>query len=220
MGPIARLFPAGLWMRLMGFALVFTVGLALGNHWATQRALERELQASADRQRENHQQLIAWYAGKMKELRLAREQQEGADAAAYAILQKGKADAERAAARARASLRAALAESQKLKETTDGLKAVNEMLAAELRPNDPGCVLSSGVRRTLDLASGAVDPADSGDHPEASPPSVPDGSRSTSSDAALTCDELARGYVALSEHGRMLSAWVQSWQAWASEALR
>jgi hypothetical protein len=216
MGLISRLFPAGLWMRLMVYALVFTLGLACGNGWATKRALERELQASADRQRENHLVLFEEFRRRNAEYKAHIEQQIGADAAAYAMLTKGKAEAERAAQQALASLRIALSEAMKQKETNDGIRKVNDLLAAEARAPDPLCLLDGRVRSILDYASGATDTPGPG-IAEAASASIPVAASEEGAAAAngLTCDQLARGYVDLASWGRegwsLYRAWQEYW---------
>lgn len=219
MGWLAKLFPGpAILTKIAVYGLVFALGGAVGNGWATQRALQRELQASADRQRENHLMLFAAQKEMQAKLRAEAAQQREADKAAYAVLEKGKAEAEQAAQQARASLRVALNESQKLKETTDGLKNVADILAAEARrPVDPGCVLPGRMRLALDYASGASDTAPAGDT-ETTAPGVSDGSASAAT--PLTCTELANGYVELGRHDRLMRAWILSFQAWADTALR
>lgn len=141
--------PGGLVTKLAIVGLIYMLGIATGQLWENQRLQERERQESADRQRENHLQLVAWYRDQMKELRLAREQQEGAEASARVILERGKADADQAAQQARASLRLALSEAAKLRENVDGLKNVNGMLADAAREPRLVCLPDDSVRRAI-----------------------------------------------------------------------
>lgn len=215
MGPLAKLFPGpAILSKIAIYGLTFLLGGAVGNYHATKAALERELQNSADRQRENHLVLFEEFRRRNAEYKAHIEQQIGADAAAYAMLTKGKAEAERAAQQARASLRIALGESEKLSEANDGLRKVNEILAE--RPVDPGCILPPSVRQALDAAADA-DPSHAGDSEAAASRGPDDGAAAAQ---AVTCRELARGYVELGEYGRMMRTWVLAWQAWARIALQ
>ena len=207
---LLRFFPTGLLTKLAVYGLVFTIGLSVGNSWATKAALERELQASANRQRENHEQLITWYAEKMKEIRVSREKQADADLSAYSVMEKGKVDAERGkrlAERKLAAIMAAIAARPKPKEPTD---------VAPIVPVSPDCVLPDGVRLALNgyIASinsnaglAATDPA-----------SGPDGA--AAANPPLTCEELAGSVTDILEHDANMIAQVLSWQQWAREVLK
>lgn len=208
-GRLLSIMPTGLLTKAAIYALVFVLGAALGNHWATERALQRELQASADRQRENHQQLIGWYAEKMKELRLAREQQADADAAAYAALQKGRAEAEQAAQRARSSLRTALNENQSLKEANDALKAI---------PRDPGCIMPPGVRQSINNYIASINSAPAIGNPIS--PSTGMALGPPAADSVLSCRELASSVIDILNHDAAMIAEIMSWRAWSAEALK
>lgn len=217
MGWLARLFPGpAILTRLTIYALVFALGGAVGNGWATKRALERELQASADRQRENHLVLFEEFRRRNAEYKAHIEQQIGADAAAYAVLEKGKADAEAAAKQARASLRIALGENQKLTENVDDLKVVNSLLAAS--PPDPGCVLPVGVRQSINgyiarlnssPAVGGAQAASAG--ASQSPPGA---------DQILTCRELANSVIDILQTAGGYIARDESWREWSDKALK
>lgn len=216
MGWLAKLFPGAILTRLMVYALVFALGGAVGNSWATKRALERELQASADRMRENHLAFFEEFRRRNAEFKARMVQQQAADKAAYAVLEQGKAEAEQSAQRARASLRIALAESQKLKETTDGLRNVNDMLAAEARRPDPPCAVSGRVRLAIDTYIASINASIAGS-PEAPAAKLPYGQDQA---PPVSCDQLARSVIDILQHDAELVARDQAWASWAREALR
>lgn len=211
---------------IAGVGLAFFFGMAVGNYHATQRALERTAQIllddSARRQAANHIEILKAKKEDEQRLKTEFEQQRNADRLAYNVLAEGKAEAEDAKVRAlqaldaeQRRLSAERAKALNLTETNDGLKKVNEILAAEMVP--ASCVLSARVRRELNEYANAAPYPAPGDT-EAPTAGLLDGTDPGAQ--ALTCEQLSRGYLDLAEHDRMLTAWVLSWQAWAFEALR
>ena len=207
---LLRFVPTGLLTRAAIFGLVFALGLAVGNNWATERALLAREQIGAERQAKYHGELIQYYAGRMKELRLAREAQDNADRAAYAQMQADKARSDRALAAARAQLKTIeTAQQNKLAEVRDDVKAL---------PPTPGCVLPPSVRQSLNAAIDSLNNRPDVGYSEAPPTRLPDGT--SANIAPLTCGELVGSVTDILEHDAMLTAWVLSWQRWAYEALR
>ncbi len=204
------------WAAIIGMA--FTLGMYTGNRNATERALTRELQASADRQRENHRQLLAWTKETERKLKADAEQQRAADKAAYDVLVNGKANSDRIAQQARAALAKARDEQKTLEIVQQNKLAEVRNELANQGPSDPGCVLSSGVRNALNSAIASINahPVIGDTAPHA--PGVPDGAYSSTT--VLPCSELAAGVVNILEHDAMLTAWILSFQAWEMEIAR
>jgi hypothetical protein len=209
--------PHKILIKVVVIAAVFAFGYVVGNDHATRAALIEREQAGADTMRENHQQLIGYYAGAMKELRLFRAQQAEADRAAYEIMERGKAAAVKGRRETERRLAAVAGENLKLKGTADELRRVNEVLASEARP-DPGCVLSNGVRNALNSYIASINNHPDIGSPQAFPSGVPDGT--DPSLEPLTCEQLAASMTDVLEANGMLTAWVLSFQQWVSEALR
>jgi len=219
---LLRFIPAGIGPRLAVLGLAFVIGLRLGNHWATERAiereqrasvaaLEREKQASADRQRENHKQLLAWTKDVERKLKTDAAQKQAADKAAYDVLASGKASSDRALARARSELKTLeVVQQNKLAEVRNDL--------ASQGPSDPGCVLSSGVRNALNSAIASINAHPTIGDTEGQGPRILNGP--DTSDTVLTCDELAASVIDILEHDAMLTAWILSFQAWEVEISR
>jgi hypothetical protein len=203
--------PHALFIKAAIYALVFTIGLSVGNSWSTKAALVREQQASADRQRENHRQLLEWTKNVERKLKAQAEQQHEADAEAFRVYQAGIVAASRAKQTAERALATERARALNLKETSDGLKRVNEILASEMSAN-PGCVLSSGVRIALNAAIASLNAHPTIGSPEGQAPGVPDGPDSPNS--LLTCSDLASSVTDILEHDAMLTGWILSFQAW------
>ncbi len=203
-------FPANIIPRLALWGFIFTLGLLVGNRWETAAAIEREHQASADRQRENHQLLIAWTKDVERKLKTEAAQQHAADMAAAESWAKGKANSDAALFRARAQLKTLeTAQQQKLAEVRDETKAL---------PPAPGCVLPPSLRQSLNAAIGSLNNRPDVGYSEAPPTRLPDGTSSTV--APVTCGELVGSMTDILEHDAMLTAWVLSWQRWAYEALK
>ena len=218
LGFIGRV-PHSLVLKAAIVGLAFTIGLGLGNHWATRGALERQrvdlLRYAADREAAVGEAYAKAATEHNKKLAEERERAAKADEASHTVYQAGLVAAARARANAERVLESERANLTKLTETNDGLRKVNELLVA--MPADPGCVLSYRVRLALDAASGATPDSDAGD-PAPGPASGIDGSAAAAS--PITCQQLASGYAALGEHDRLMRAWVMAWQAWAETALR
>jgi hypothetical protein len=207
---LLRFIPAGIGPRLAVWGFVFSLGLYFGNSWATERWINQREQAGAVTMAKNHNEMIVFYAGKMKELRLAREQLAEADAAAYAAMAKSKEDTARALALTRAQLKTLeTAQQNKLAEVRDDVKAL---------PPTPGCVLPPSVRQSLNAAIDSLNNRPDVGFAEAPPTRLPDGT--SSAVAPVTCAELVGSVTDILEHDAMLTAWVLSWQRWAYEALR
>lgn len=203
-----------------GIGLAFSIGLVIGNYQATQRALERELDASARRMASNHEYLVGYYGKQMKDLRMAREQNAAADRAAYAILERGRAEAAQSAEQARASLRAALNAKQKLEVTNDGLRNVNEMLATEARANppDPGCVMPPGVRQSVNDYIARLNASPNIGTPASPATGLPLGP--PGANTILACRELAASVIDILQVAGGYIARDASWRAWSAEALK
>ena len=208
---LLRFFPTGILTKFAVFALVFLLGLAYGNSYATKAALQREFDNSARRMASNHEQLITWYAERMKALRLERAKQADADAAAYAMMQRDKARTDRALALARADL-------QKLSTATQQkLAEVRNETAHDPAPN-AGCILPPVLRQSLNGVIDSINSHPNAGYTEADPARLPDGTNSAI--APVTCLELIGSLTDVLEHDAMLTGWVLSWQQWANEALR
>jgi len=221
MGWIARLFPGpAILTKIAVYGLIFALGGAMGSAWTTQRAMDRREREGNQRMVEYHGQIVTYYAERMKEIRRAREQQTAADKAAYAVLEQGKAQSDQAADRARASLRIALGEKQKLEMTNEGLKAVAEIQATEARkrPPDPGCSMPPGVRQSIDTYIASLNASPNVGGPEASAPGA--SSRSAGEDPPLTCVELADSVIDILQVAGGYISRDASWRSWVSEALR
>lgn len=216
MGWFAKLFPApAILTKLVIYVLVFALGGAVGNYQATKRALERELQASADRQRENHLVLFEEFKRRNAEYKKHIEQQQDADAAAYAVLSQGKADADRAAKQARASLRIALGEKQKLEQANDGLRNVSEMLAAEARRPDPPCQLGPELLNPLNDFVARLNRSPNVGNTPADATAVPVGS--AGADTPLACSDLADSVIDILQVAGGYIARDASWREWAGK---
>jgi len=211
--------PHSLLIKAATYLVAFAIGLGLGNYYATKRAMDAQradlLKYASDREAAVGEAYGAAQRAFQDRLKVEREREIEADRASHETFQAGIVAAAKAKANAEQRLSLAFADFRKQGEIVDGLKEVNKLLADQV-PTDPGCVLPAGVRRALDAASGAGDSASDGNS-EAPSPGVSDGPNPSAT--VLTCEQLARGYVNLSEHDRMLVAWVLAWQRWAYEAL-
>lgn len=205
---IFSFIPHGLVTKVALFVLVFSLGAAIGNRHATERALQRELQASADRQRENHKQLLAWKAETETKLKAEWEQERRADRIAHELYQRTIQETQ-------AARNAALAALSKERETTDGLRKVNEILASDVPQPSAGCVMPSSVRNAINDYIASINNHPTVVGPETFAPGVPDGPGP--SDTVLTCAELASSVTDILEHNAMLTAWILSFQAWEVE---
>lgn len=215
-GKIAR------WAEYGAFALaIFLFGFAYGQHSATKTAIDDVLVHESAEQAKQGQALIGW--GKAQVLRVQKDDEHAraADDAVHHTLNAATTSAAQARDTALAALKAQ-------KEKTDAIATRNAELNAEMAamvaavpaPGPSACALPPGTRRVLDQASGARDsdnrPGDNA--PEAEAAGRIDASAAISpaaSDIGLTCDQLARGYVALSEWGRKGWAFDDAWRAWA-----
>jgi hypothetical protein len=218
MGLIGTLFAAPLFRKLAIFVIVFCAGGIVGNNHATQRALTRELQASADRQRENHKQLLAWKAETESKLKADFEQERRADQIAIELYQRTIQSAAAAKAEAERGLAAITTENLNLKGANDGLKKVNEILAADVPAPSTGCVMPSSVRDALNAYIASINNHPTVTSSEGVTPGVSDGP--DTSDSVLTCSELASSVTDILEHNAMLTAWILSFQAWEVEISR
>lgn len=203
--------PSMLFLKFAIVGLLMAVSYGAGNLHTTERLLREREETGARTMAKNHKEIIAWYAGKMKELRLARDQEAKADAAAYETMQKSNARAVRALAIARADL-------QKLATTT-------QQKLAEVRnetANDPapsaGCILPPSLRQSLNGVIDSINSHPNAGYSEANPARLPDGTDSAI--APVTCLELIGSLTDVLEHDAMLTGWVLSFQQWVSEALR
>jgi hypothetical protein len=197
------------WAAIVGMA--FTWGLYVGNKWETAAAIEREHQASADRQRENHKQLLAWTKETERKLKADFEQERRADQIAHELYQ-------RTIRGTQAARNAALAALSKERETNDGLRKVNEILAADVPPPSTGCVMPSSVRNALNAYIASINNHPTVSGSEGIAPGFSNGPDPT--DTVLTCSELASSVTDILEHNAMLTAWILSFQAWEVEIAR
>lgn len=208
-------------LKIAVVLLAFSFGLACGNTWTTARAVREATRVQAEFAASREAAIGEAYARATmennKKLAELAAQNAKADRAAHETYQKGIVDASRAKQRAERQLQTAFAESKKLRDTNDGLKNVNQMLAEAARSN-PGCVLPGRVREILDAASGASDsPSDRAS--ETDSPAVPSGSSGEAATPTnmLTCEQLSEGYVLISEWGRNGWAEADSWKSlWLS----
>lgn len=223
----ARNVPPAFALKAVAVALVFVLGLTIGNHWATERALQRELQASADRQRENHKQLLAWKLDEEKKLKADYDQQRNADRIAYNTLQDAKAESDAGKSAAERRLALAFADAAKLRMTNDGLKKVNDMLAAAessarmaagAAASDAGCVMPPGVRQAIDGYIASVNSNPFVGNPLSETTGLPLGP--VAPDSVLTCRELAASVIDIIEHDAEQVGLNSSWRVWAEEALK
>lgn len=214
MSLLAALFAPAFLRKLVFYVIAFAFGGLIGNFHATKAALIEREELGAKTMAKNHEILFTEFKKQNTELKAAVAQARAADTAAYAVMQKGMADAERAGRVAERALNAALA---KEKETVDGLRNVNEILASEMRPN-PGCVLSPGVRLSLNDYIDSINNRPNAGPPKAASTLLAPGSHSA--DQPLACADLAASVRDILEHDAMLTAWVLSWQAWSTEALK
>lgn len=214
---IARIFsifssvPHALLIKVAIFVLVGGLGYAWGNHHATERALQRELQASADRQRENHKQLIAWKVETEAKLKSEWAQERRADQVAHELYQRTIRETE-------AARNAALSALAKERETNNGLRKVNEILATDVPSPSAGCVMPPSVRDAIDAYIASIN-----NHPTVTgsagiTPGLLNGPYP--SNTVLTCAELASSVTDILEHNAMLTAWILSFQAWEVEISR
>lgn len=209
--------PHMLILRAATYALAFTLGASVGNYHATKAALLERERTGAETMRKNHEILFAEFAKRNAELKAAIARARDADKAAYAVMAKGKADAEKGRREAEKRLAAVMGDNLKLKDAADGLRMVNELLASEDRPN-PGCSMPPLVRNAIDNYIASINNHPDIGNPEAFAPGVSDGANSSL--APLTCGQLTSGMTAVLEHDAMVTALVLSWQQWATEALR
>ena len=208
---LAGSIPHALLLKGALIVLLCSISYASGNHHATQRALTRELQASADRQRENNRIMFEWKTKTEEKLKADFEQERRADQIAHELYQRTIADT----AKARNAALAALA---KERETNDGLRKVNEILAADVPAPSTGCVMPSSVRNALNAYIASINNHPTVTSSEGITPGVSDGP--DTSDSVLTCSELASSVTDILEHNAMLTAWILSFQAWEVEISR
>jgi hypothetical protein len=208
-------FPQGLAIKAAAIIIACAVSYGLGNHHATQRAMQKQLieerQASADRQRENHKQLLAWKAETESKLKADFEQERRADQIAHELYQRTIRETQ-------AARNAALAALSKERETNDGLRKVNEILAADVPAPSTGCVMPSSVRNALNAYIASINNHPTVSGSEGIAPGVSLGPDPT--DTVLTCSELASSVTDILEHNAMLTAWILSFQAWEVEIAR
>lgn len=210
--------PGAFVTKLAIIGLIYVLGITTGQLWENQRLTEREHQESADRQRENHLVFFAELKRFQQEYKNALAQQRAADTAAYAALEQRLAETAQAAERARASLRLALGEKEKLQENVDGLKNVTVMLADAARAPDPGCVYPPGVRQAIDGFTATINAAPNVGKAYSASTGLP--LEPASPVALLTCRELAASVIDVLNVGAQYIARDQSWRTWADEALR
>lgn len=207
---LASFIPHNLAVKAALYALVFFLGMALGNLHATKRIAD-EIQGRADAQ----------FAAATNALAEETKRRDAEAAARLAVV----AEADRAAhdeiatgvsaaAQARDAALAQLArERTRNKELGDAY--VNVLGAVD----SVRCSWSSNARRVLDAASGA-NPADSarpsGDTVAASTGGTPG---PATAGPCLTDDDLYRGYAALGEWARNATAKDQAWREWAGKTL-
>lgn len=210
--------PGALVTRLAIAGLLLSVGIGIGQHWANQAAIKIVNDVRAEEFRKATWQLAKAQNEFTKRLEQERATQAAADAVAFKVYQDGIRAATNAAKRAENELANLRSDNLKLKDTTDGLKKVNEILASEIKPADPGCVLSPGVRVALDDYIASINNHPTVGDSQAAPASLPYGSAAAA--PILTCSDLAASVTDILEHDAMLTAWVLSFQAWEVEIAR
>jgi hypothetical protein len=215
----AAALPHGLLLKAASYGLVFMLGMAVANSWATRTALEVAEDRAAKREAAVGGALIIQQREYKARLEEERAQEQRAQTVAYDLFQQGMEEAQKARAETERRLALEFARSKQFAENIDGLKEVNKMLAEEFTIPEPpsGCMLSVGVRRAIDAAIDRNNSA-AARNSEADAARLLDGPDSPAQ--LLTCEQLAYGVTDILEHDAMLAAWVLSWQAWAKEALR
>jgi hypothetical protein len=225
--------------RLAGFNLktiaqycfVGLVCFGAGNYFATQRAVTMVAEAfgkreAADRDRAAREQaaatkaLFEWKKTGEHHVIVEAHKAQSADDKAHDTL----AESARQAVKTRD---AALAQLQKERERNEGLLGTNAALASMAGATAPdrgrdSCAFSADTRRVLDEAAGAVDEGNRGAgagaaETDAARGAVAAGAAPAASANGLTCDQLARGYVALGQHDREMIGRVEAWMGWYSE---
>lgn len=212
--------PGGVLTKLAIYGLVYVLGMANGQLLENRRLVEKEHQASADRQRENHRQLLAWKAETETKLKSDYEQERRADQIAHELYQRTIRAATAAKSDAERRLAALSADNLKLTETTDGLRKVNEILAIEARasPPDPGCIMAPRVRDLLDTAIERVNRSSATGGDASGPAPIP--VRPYTTPPLLTCRQLQRGILNVLEDYAELQARIVGGTAWEVEIAR
>lgn len=205
--------------RVIGFvAVAFFAGAALGNFYATQRAVgaatTATLNYAAQREAAVGKALIDAQKQFKARVEREREQEQQAQQTAYNLFQDGMEEAAEGRATAERKLSAEFEKTKQLTENRDALLMVNKMLAEEFPVPEPprGCVFSSGVRNAINAYIESINNRSAvGDSPPTGS-SVPDGSNSAS--AVLECERLAYFVTEILEHDALLTAWLLSFQEW------
>lgn len=194
--------PHMLILKAATYLLVLTLGLTIGNKWATEAALIERERVGADTMRENHTILFNEFKKQNEEFRAALDQQQGADNAAREILDaRAKAD--------RRALEKARAQIAKLMEPKHDVA---------LPSPDPGCVVHPSVRLALNDAIRSINSHPDIGYTEAAPSRVPDGT--PAADTPLTCRELVGSMTDILAWGAGMIGLNLSWRSWAAEALK
>lgn len=201
---------------VIGFALL-SIGFGVGNTYATRQVVEVVLDDAAKQQAAQGQALIVANKEQEAKAEAQREKERNAEHVAYKLLEEGMAEAEKGREDAEQKLAHEFTKTKQLAESNDGLRIVNEMLAA---PEPPApCVVPAGVRDQInayiaranrDLAARAAEAGTSGvlESPAASN-SVP-----------LSCEDALRRVLAIVEHDANSMIGRLAWEAWAREVLK
>lgn len=192
------------------YALAVMLGLYWGSHMENVRIQKEERAASAIRQAKNHEEMIVWYRDRMKEIRLAHDQEQRADQLAheaYENLLKTGTDA----------IKGARTQLSTMKGTIDGLRKANEQMAADFVPN-PGCVLPPSMRDKINSAIASINNHPAIRRPEAIAAAPVNGPDTTS--AVLTCGELTDSVIDLLEHDVEVMSRYNSLQIWVNEVVK
>lgn len=213
-------FATGSWVKTaVWYFVAFCLGAIVNNGYATRNAVQAASDSALTYAAEREAAVGAAYAKAAADYnaKLAEDQKrrDDADHDAHVTYQAGIVAAARARSNAERALASLRAEDAKRKETIDGIRAVNQILAAEMQ-SVPECSFSGDLRRVLDQASGADgggDPAGDAPIAEADRPALPAGSAGTGAAAPpLTCDQLQDGYIAVSQWGARGWNEAVSWQ--------
>ncbi len=194
--------PHALIIKAALFGLVFTLGLTIGNKWATERALIAQEQAAADMQRESTRQIFEWKVKTEARLKAELDLQRAASQAAFDTMAKGKANTDRALGIARAQI----------------AKLMEPKHDVALPSPDPGCVVHPSVRIALNDAIRSINSHPDVGYTEAPPARLPDGT--PPADTPLTCRELIGSMTDILAWGAGMIGLNLSWKSWAAEALK
>lgn len=233
---IGLLSSIGAWLsgfdlkRIAQYAFVGVLCFSAGNFVATERALRvqvdaaaRDKQATLDRaardQAEVSKALFNWKKKDDRRVIADAAHAHSADDKVHETLSVAAHAADHTSAKA-------LAQLEKERQINEGLRNVNQMLVAGMGDPAPApvsvCGFSADARRVLDQASGAVDEGDSGGTIGAAQANAAGGAvaaveaAATSADG-LSCDQLYRGFVALSADDRYARSIAEGWQAFWRE---